>query len=1158
MIRRRIFFLVIIFFFSSFPSYDFTKNVTPINIGQNTSSANSDSLFKLVNERGWSDNLLTAYHHALLNMPTIKISLANKNLNMLPESYEKIFLHSILLKKKGDFNAMFDSLSKGLKYQPAYYPYYDELVFSANASAQIKLLKNILTQLNQTATPIAYYTEGLISSHQGKQKEALIFFLKADSLAPYNKNVLFSLTQVYKSLGDYKKSLGIIKRMKQEFADDVTLLPKLLIAEGTLAYLSNNFKSAENLFKDAFEQALRIDDKISQSKALIDIGICRDVNEDVASARKYFNEGIQLAAEVGDLESIAFGNAELGVSYTLTNELVNAKRHYLEGYNLYKKLGNSVRLSLLSNNIGRLYMNFFDYKSALKYFEEGIKLAGDDKRALALNTLSLADVYSNLSNYSKALKHYREAQQLSSEIKEISLQTEINTGLGSLNFNLNRFNNAVNYYRLALELQKDNPNSYLAADVYHKLGLTYLRMDSLNSAELHFKKAVELAMSSKNEYAAAITYVDLADLYFKKKDYISANAWLKKGKTITEKNKWHQLTAEYEILEGDIKAEQKLFLSAKLHYQNALKIAEEINIPNLQILCYYSLGKLFHSQGFVEAAESYYKSGIALIENISRPLFEDSEVQIEYFNTIRDIYDSYAQFLLERKNYKDAFIVIDKSRSRNTMQNLLNLKLASIVDSDSLIEKLYELDWMINSGIYNQYEVDSLKYALSNIKLNLTNTHPQLKNFFEEDTRNLVEELQRSLNEKQNFISFYLTEYNSYLFLITKQKFEAIELNANKNKILDLISKVSPYFDSEIRSNYFFNKDLFAFNTNHANELYKILMQPAAEKIPKQEKIIISLPSELLAFPLEFLIIDLKPDESIYNYSSKKYLIYDYTISYIPSAKVYLEEVENKLPNLNKVLIVGNPAINEKSDLFADRRGLLDESVSTPRNITLLPLRYSLEEVNMIGNLIRVDRLFTARDATETNFKQHAELSKIIHLSTHSVLFEKQPVIFFSNVNDIENDGLLEASEIIQLKLNSDLVVLSSCSSGLGRVDESEGIIGMTKAFFDAGSKSVVVSLWEVNDLYTSKLMTSFYQKLGEGYDKSEALRMAKIEFIEKYSPNPYFWAAFILWGNTSEINLETASAFPSLILFFMAGFLFIGIIYLVAIRKRFPANIRE
>jgi CHAT domain-containing protein len=130
-------------------------------------------------------------------------------------------------------------------------------------------------------------------------------------------------------------------------------------------------------------------------------------------------------------------------------------------------------------------------------------------------------------------------------------------------------------------------------------------------------------------------------------------------------------------------------------------------------------------------------------------------------------------------------------------------------------------------------------------------------------------------------------------------------------------------------------------------------------------------------------------------------------------------------------------------------------------------------------------------------------------------------VIFFSNLYDPDNDGFLEAGEIVQLKLNSDLVVLSSCNSGLGRIDESEGIIGMAKAFFEAGARSIVVSLWEVNDKYTSKLMTAFYRKLNDGLDKSEALRQAKIEFIKEYSANPYYWGAFVLSGDITKIPIE-------------------------------------
>jgi len=143
---------------------------------------------------------------------------------------------------------------------------------------------------------------------------------------------------------------------------------------------------------------------------------------------------------------------------------------------------------------------------------------------------------------------------------------------------------------------------------------------------------------------------------------------------------------------------------------------------------------------------------------------------------------------------------------------------------------------------------------------------------------------------------------------------------------------------------------------------------------------------------------------------------------------------------------------------------------------------------------------------------------------------DKQPVIFFSNTNDLRNDGFLETAEIVQMKLNADLVVLSSCNSGIGRIDEAEGVIGMTKAFFEAGTKSIVVSLWEVNDKYTSAFMTLFYSHLSEGLSKTEALRKAKLDFIEQYSSNPYYWSAFILAGNTDGINLTTGTGLASLI----------------------------
>lgn len=1154
MFTRLIFLLILVFSFSTFKLITLPDNYVNNELNQKNlnSFINLDSLSKLINKNGWNLDIIESYQHALLNFPYSEDQEILR-LQYLPGTYEKSFLQAIILKRKMNFEKMFDSLAAGLNFRPNFYSFFDELAFSANASDRNSVLKNLITNSNQINQAQKYYLNGLLLFYQSKQEEALAFLLKADSLNPKNKNILYAISQVYKSLSDYKNSLLVLKKLKAEHGNDIFLRPKLLLAEGILSYFSNDYKNAEKLFEDALSFADKSGDKISMSKAYTDLGICADNNSNIELARQFFIKGIEIAEEVNDVESIAFGNAELGVSYTFTNELIDAKKHYLKSYKLYEEIRNFIRLALLSNNLGKLYMNFFDYKSALKYFEEGIKYAGEDKRAKVLNLIGMADVYANLSNYAKALKYYGQAKRLSAEMKEYFLQAEINTGLAALNFNLNKFNNANYYYQIALENLKEKPNVYYESDINHKIGLTYFRMDSLEAAEEFFKRAINSAKSSKNEFLSALTYGDLADLYFTKKEFTKAIELLKKCKEIAKRNNWSYLIAEYEILEGDINANQNLFLPAKQHYQNALKIADELNNGNLKILSYNSLGKLFYKNGFNEGAESFYKSAISLVETTSKPLFQDSEVQIEYFNTRRELYDNYTQLLLTQQKYEDAFELIDKSRSRNTLQNLLHSKLASLTYETEKVEKIYEVEWMINSGIYDKDEADSLKIILNDNINYLTNRYPTLRNqLINSNNGTLLINLKDLLAENEYFISFYSTDDNSYLFLVSNDTLEVIKLNLTREKINEMVSKVSPFFDERFRTEYFFNKDLFAFNSKYSYELYKELFQPALEIVPKNSQLIISVSPELAIFPLEFLITSFDSSESSYNYHNQSFLILDYAISYTPSASIYLELKNSKVDGNRDALIVGNPAINYNSDDYSERRGLLDETISNPRNVALLPLRYSGEEVEMIAEIIGSNKLFLSNKATETNFKQHAEQSKVIHLSTHSFLHQNQPLIFFSNLDDAENDGFLEASEIVQMNLNAELVVLSSCASGLGRVDESEGVIGMAKAFFDAGSKSIVVSLWEVNDKYTSKLMTNFYEKLNEGYTKSEALRLAKIEFIKNHSPNPYYWAAFVLSGNTSEIKFETTSKITAILVLSSIFLLFTLIIYSIRTRRNF------
>lgn len=183
-------------------------------------------------------------------------------------------------------------------------------------------------------------------------------------------------------------------------------------------------------------------------------------------------------------------------------------------------------------------------------------------------------------------------------------------------------------------------------------------------------------------------------------------------------------------------------------------------------------------------------------------------------------------------------------------------------------------------------------------------------------------------------------------------------------------------------------------------------------------------------------------------------------------------------------------------------------------------------EVRSLTQFFAANRsnLFIGANANEKTFKSQAPMYSIIHCATHGVLDNNHPLysyLLFSNADgDGGNDGLLEAREIMNLELNADLVVLSACETARGRVGAGEGMIGMSWAFFAAGSRATIVSQWKVNSASTAEWMTGFYQELrpaadGKKFVKADALRLAMLKMMKdrRYS-HPFYWAGIVLIGS--------------------------------------------
>jgi CHAT domain-containing protein len=185
--------------------------------------------------------------------------------------------------------------------------------------------------------------------------------------------------------------------------------------------------------------------------------------------------------------------------------------------------------------------------------------------------------------------------------------------------------------------------------------------------------------------------------------------------------------------------------------------------------------------------------------------------------------------------------------------------------------------------------------------------------------------------------------------------------------------------------------------------------------------------------------------------------------------------------------------------------------------VALPESRYEVETV--ATDLPQPHTILLGGNATETDFKRlPLDQYEVIHLALHGYAdpeFPDRSALVFAPETPPIDDGLLQVREIRQLHLNASLVTLSACDTGVGPVGE-EGVADIVNAFIEAGSQSVVSTLWAIDDQATAKLMIDFYGQLGRGVSKADALRQAQIEMMKSGEP-PYYWAGFELDGEPSD-----------------------------------------
>ncbi len=343
-----------------------------------------------------------------------------------------------------------------------------------------------------------------------------------------------------------------------------------------------------------------------------------------------------------------------------------------------------------------------------------------------------------------------------------------------------------------------------------------------------------------------------------------------------------------------------------------------------------------------------------------------------------------------------------------------------------------------------------------------------------------------------------ITKSNNKLYRIPPRKKLQEQIEAIRFALIDPREGISDFF------------------TNAGNALYEELIRPAEPFLSKKSKLVIIPDGVLNYLPFEVLLTENK--ESVKGTSNENipFLVKKYPISYGQSISV-LRTLISKTP--------GKKSSGKFSDNLLAFGDPLYEDTSFNLQVKYPRLEFSGREIENIASFFKRGSpvIYLRNNSTEENLKRNNELSRFnyIHFATHGLIDEYNPdlssLILTSGKNSGE-DGFLQAAEIFNMKLNADLVVLSACQTGLGKLVRGEGMVGLTRAFMYAGTPSVVVSLWSVSDMSTAALMGEFYRNLIKNkLSKADALRKAKLTIMS----DPKYAHPFYLGAVHSDRGLE-------------------------------------
>ncbi len=733
--------------------------------------------------------------------------------------------------------------------------------------------------------------------------------------------------------------------------------------------------------------------------------------------------------------------------------------------------------------LGTIFSDQGDMPAAKNFTERSLRIAEEIGMGTSRHSQLLAVIALSTGGYEDALRYQ---QQALDEAVKYGIAAQViwaTVGLGDIYSELGDYQQAAKLYEEAKE--KKDTMAVAAGGLEASLGM---RMGDITRANSFFT-------SQGSVTGRGISLIRMSRVLVQSNKNDSALIFLAEAGRDFRETGNRQGLARVHVIEGKILVDAGSYKKADIVLDSALKNTE---FPETLWQAWYQKGRLYEKMNLSDNAIEAYMKSVDIIEKIRGNLTVD-ELKSTFFNSKREVYDRLINVLINNKRPLDAFRFSEQARARAFYDILVNKKIdfrGSVpgdlisLEQEKRIEmsKLYKLLYredVINTSddITRNSDIRQIKEALAAVQEEYEEIIRQIKlsnpSYAEIVTAEPVSlsEIRSLLPDKAAVMEFWISENELITWLITSGEVTSFKTSIDAKGLDNMIERAR----RAIQSNALKESDMLL------STLYDLIIAPAGKFLTGYRDIIV-IPNGSLHF---------LPFQALRNQEGR-YFVEDFNISYSPSASVWMVCIQRE---------------SGAGDKFM---GLALSDISV-ENKPGLP--GTEDEVRKILPLFRDNISAFGKQATETFVKKNISDCNFIHFATHGSYNYRQPLyscLLFPPGD--EDDGRLNVYEVLEMNLNSRLVTLSACETGLGNVSQGDELTGLSRAFLFAGSSSVLVSLWSVADYPTALLMTNFYTYLKE-YPASEALTMAQRDVLKEFR-QPLYWSPFILIGN-GNITIE-------------------------------------